>query len=375
MGPPISLTYNTPCPRRIGTGGVVLSLSDLFTQAAHNPVLGLTCLLVLAVVLVNGWTDAPNAIATVVSTGVLSFRRAVALAAACNLLGVLAMTTINATVAETVYSIADFGPVRAAALSALCAALCAIVLWAVLAWRFGVPTSESHALVAGLTGAALALPGGLDNIRAGAWGRVLLGLVLSVALGWWVGGLCRRLLERLSPSLPLCRRGQLAGAGAMAFLHGAQDGQKFLGVFLLGAALAQGGGVSQTFAVPGWLMLRCAAVMALGTAMGGRRIIETVGRDMVILAPREGLAADLGGGLCLLLCTLAGLPVSTTHAKTAAILGAGSAGGGTVNHRVAARIALTWLFTFPGCGLLGFLLASLFRSPLSCGILMPGTIF
>ena len=217
-----------------------MSLSDLFTQAAHNPVLGLTCLLVLAVVLVNGWTDAPNAIATVVSTGVLSFRRAVALAAACNLLGVLVMTAINATVAETVYSIADFGPDRAAALSALCAALCAIVLWAVLAWRFGVPTSESHALVAGLTGAALALPGGLDNIRAGAWGRVLLGLVLSVALGWWVGGLCRRLLERLHPSLPLCRRGQLAGAGAMAFLHGAQDGQKFLGVFLLGAALAQG---------------------------------------------------------------------------------------------------------------------------------------
>ena len=89
-----------------------MSLSDLFTQAAHNPVLGLTCLLVLAVVLVNGWTDAPNAIATVVSTGVLSFRRAVALAAACNLLGVLVMTAINATVAETVYSIADFGPGR-----------------------------------------------------------------------------------------------------------------------------------------------------------------------------------------------------------------------------------------------------------------------
>ena len=89
-----------------------MSLSDLFTQVAHNPVLGLTCLLVLAVVLVNGWTDAPNAIATVVSTGVLSFRRAVALAAACNLLGVLVMTAINATVAETVYSIADFGSLR-----------------------------------------------------------------------------------------------------------------------------------------------------------------------------------------------------------------------------------------------------------------------
>lgn len=208
-----------------------MSLSDLFTQVAHNPVLGLTCLLVLAVVLVNGWTDAPNAIATVVSTGVLSFRRAVALAAACNLLGVLVMTAINATVAETVYSIADFGPDRAAALSALCAALCAIVLWAVLAWRFGVPTSESHALVAGLTGAALALPGGLDNIRAGAWGRVLLGLVLSVALGWWVGGLCRRLLERLHPSLPLCRRGQLAGAALWPSSTGPRTGRNFWASF------------------------------------------------------------------------------------------------------------------------------------------------
>ena len=110
-----------------------MSLSDLFTQAAHNPVLGLTCLLVLAVVLVNGWTDAPNAIATVVTTGVLPFHRAVALAAVCNLMGVLVMTAVSATVAETIYSIADFGPDRAAALSALCAALCAIVLWAVLA--------------------------------------------------------------------------------------------------------------------------------------------------------------------------------------------------------------------------------------------------
>ncbi|MFQ9916413.1 MAG: anion permease [Flavonifractor plautii] len=237
-----------------------------------------------------------------------------------------------------------------------------------------MPTSESHALVAGLTGAALALPGGLDNIRAGAWGRVLLGLVLSVALGWWVGGLCRRLLERLHPSSPL-PPGPTGRGGRYGLPPRGPGRAEISGRLSPGRRAGPGGGVGQTFSVPGWLMLLCAAVMALGTAMGGRRIIETVGRDMVILAPREGLAADLGGGLCLLLCTLAGLPVSTTHAKTAAILGAGSAGGGTVNHRVAARIALTWLFTFPGCGLLGFLLASLFRSPLSCGILMPGTIF
>ena len=340
-----------------------LSLPEFLCQMAASPALTLTVLLTLAVLLVNGWTDAPNAIATVVSTGVLSFRRAVALAAACNLLGVLVMTAINATVAETVYSIADFGPDRAAALSALCAALCAIVLWAVLAWRFGVPTSESHALVAGLTGAALALPGGLDNIRAGAWGRVLLGLVLSVALGWWVGGLCRRLLERLHPSLPLCRRGQLAGAGAMAFLHGAQDGQKFIGVLFLGMAFCGGQESVTGMVIPAWLMLMCSTVMGLGTSVGGEKIIKSVGMDMVRLEKYQGFAADLAAAACLLLSSLFGIPVSTTHTKTSAIMGVGAVKRlSAINFGVVKDMMLTWVFTFPGCGLISCVMAKIFTA-------------
>ena len=301
-----------------------MSLSALFFQTSQNPVLSFTCALVLAVVLVNGWTDAPNAIAAAVGAGALSFRRAALLAAACNLLGALVMTAVNASVAETLYDMADFGSSPADALPALCAALCAIVVWAAAAWRFGVPTSESHALAAGLSGAALALPGGLSNLRPGPWGRILLGLAGSLLLGWLAGAVCRRLAGCLRPSPSLCRRGQIAGAAVMAFLHGAQDGQKFLGVFLLAASLT--GGHTAGFAPEPGLTLLCAAVMALGTALGGRRIVETVGRDMVRLGPAEGLAADLGGGFCLLFCTLAGLPVSTTHAKTAAILGAGAGG-------------------------------------------------
>ena len=332
---------------------MVSSFGDFLARAAGDPILALTALLVLAVVLVNGWTDAPNAIATAVATGVLPFRRAAVLAAVCNLLGVAGMTAYNATVAETLYSIADFGGDGRAALSALCAALCAIVAWAALAWRFGIPTSESHALVAGVTGAALAMPGGWANVQGAAWGRVLLGLGLSVTLGYWAGGFCHRLLVRLRPGAGLLRRGQVAGAAAMAFLHGAQDGQKFLGVFLLGCALTDGGRAEGVFSIPGWLMLLCAGVMALGTGIGGRRIINTVGRDMVSLSPGEGFAADLGGAVCLLFCTLAGLPVSTTHAKTAALLGVGAASGGPVNRGVAGGIALTWLLTFPGCGAQG----------------------
>ena len=135
-----------------------------YLSRLSDPGLLTASVLTLAVILVNGWTDAPNAIATAVSTGALPFRRAVRLAAVCNLLGVVCMTCLNASVAETIYTIADFGPDTGDALTALCAALLAIVLWATAAWRFGIPTSESHALVAGVTGAAAALQGGLSNV-------------------------------------------------------------------------------------------------------------------------------------------------------------------------------------------------------------------
>ena len=177
-----------------------------------------------------------------------------------------------------------------------------------------------------------------------------------MCLGWLAGRLFRRALTLLRPSPALCRRGQVGGAAAMAFLHGAQDGQKCLGILLLGLSLSPVLPQQRIFSIPLELTLLCAGVMAAGTALGGRRIIDTVGREMVCLSPRQGLAADLGGGSCLLACTLLGLPVSTTHAKTAAVLGAGS----RADRRVAGRIALTWLFTFPGCGLLGFFLAKLF---------------
>ena len=315
----------------------------------ENPPLAGAVGLVLAVILVNGWTDAPNAIATAVGSGAIGFRPAVALAAVSNLCGVVWITMVSSAVAETLYSIADFGT-----LAGLCAALIAIVAWSVLAWWFGIPTSESHALVAGLSGAALALPGGWSNLRAGPWLRVGAGLAASVLLGLALGKWCARLLGRCRPDNALFRKAQIAGAAGAAFLHGAQDGQKFMGVLLLCTALAQGRVDEETFVIPLWLMVLCAACMALGTAVGGRRIVDTVGRRLVPLSLRDGLAADLGGGMALLLCTLAGLPVSTTHTKTAAILGVGRAGGQQADPRIARAILLAWLLTFPGCGAMGF---------------------
>ena len=156
----------------------VSALAELLLVPGLLPV----ALLTLGVLLVNGWTDAPNAIATAVSSGALPFPAAAALAAVCDLLGALLAAALFPAVTETVLELAQFGGDRQSALWALCAALGAVVLWSTVAWIFGLPTSESHGLLAGLTGAALALEGGAVDLRA--WTRVLLALPLSIALGW-----------------------------------------------------------------------------------------------------------------------------------------------------------------------------------------------
>ena len=223
-----------------------ISLFDFLQQLTHSLPLLITVILTIGVILVNGWTDAPNAIATCVSTRSMSARSAVLMAAFFNFLGVLFMTMVNATVAETIYNIADFGPDPQQALIALCAALFAIVSWAVLAWKYGIPTSESHALIAGLSGAAIALHGGLGGINGSEWIKVLYGLVLSTILGFTLGWLCVKLVEALCRKLDrrrtnsFFRYAQIGGGAAMAFMHGAQDGQEFMGVFLLGVFLARG---------------------------------------------------------------------------------------------------------------------------------------
>ena len=336
-----------------------MAFSDLLCHMARSPALAVTVLLTLAVLVVNGWTDAPNAIAGVVVSGALPFPAAAALAALCNCAGVLSVTAA-APVARTIYSMARFGGTPRQALCALCAAMTAIVLWAVAAWWLGIPTSESHSLIAGLTGAALAVQGGLDGVNGQEWIKVIYGLVLSLALGFALGwGICKALtiicanMDRRRTNKAF-KYAQIFGAAAMSFMHGAQDGQKLLGVFLLGLALAQGQGDAPPGPVPLWLSLLCAAAMSGGTALGGRRIIDRMGRDMVALDPCRALSTDLAGALSLWAATLLGLPVSTTHTRTAALLGVGSAGGTSPDWSVARQVALAWLLTFPCCALLGW---------------------
>lgn len=346
---------------------MTITLAEFLPQLISNPVLAVTVLLVLGVILVNGWTDAPNAIATCVSTKSMSPRAAILMAAVFNFLGVFFMTMVNASVAATIYKMVDFGGDSGEALVALCAALFAIVVWAVAAWWFGIPTSESHALIAGITGAAIALHNGLGGVNGGEWIKVVYGLGLSTVLGFGMGWIVVKAIELICRGMDRRRTqgffkgGQIAGGAAMAFMHGAQDGQKFMGVFMLGVFLANGQANVNNFQIPLWLMILCSAVMGLGTSIGGYRIIKSVGMDMVKLEKYQGFAADLAAAFCLLLSSLTGIPVSTTHTKTTAIMGVGAARRlSSVNWGVVKEMVLTWILTFPGCGLIGFLMAKLF---------------
>lgn len=346
---------------------MTVTFIDYFNQLLTNPALVITTILTLGSILVNGWTDAPNAIATCISTRSMGPRAAIAMAAICNFLGVLVMTMVNATVAMTIFNMVDFGGDPHVALVALCAALIAIVSWTTAAWWFGMPTSESHALIAGITGAVIALQRGFSGINGAEWAKVLYGLVLSTALGFGMGWIVVKIIEALCrkmdrrQSYHVFKNAQILGGAGMAFMHGAQDGQKFMGVFIIGMFLAQGRADVTSFSIPFWLMILCSAVMALGTSIGGYRIIKSVGMDMVKLEKHQGFSADLAAVFCLLFASIFGLPVSTTHTKTTAIMGVGAAKRlSSVNWGVVREMIFAWILTFPGCGLIGYLMAVLF---------------
>ncbi len=343
-----------------------VGLGEFFHLLGQTPILWVVVLLTLGVILVNGWTDAPNAIATCVATRALRPKTAIWMAAVFNFLGVFVMTKLAPAVSATIFNMVSFGDDTQIASIALSAAMFAIVVWAVMAWAFGIPTSESHALIAGLTGAAIAVNNSFSGVNGSEWIKVLIGIGVSLVLGFGFGFLITKAIQKICKNMNYRRlnnffeKGEIVAAAGTAFMHGAQDGQKFIGVFLLGMALTQGQ-MESTFIVPPWLMVLCSAVMALGTSIGGMKIIKSVGMDMVKLEKYQGFSADLAASAGLLVCSLTGLPVSTTHAKTISIMGVGAAKRfRSVNWGVAKEMALTWVLTFPGCGLVGFLMTKLF---------------
>lgn len=336
-------------------------------EVFSNPILLITVILTIGVIFVNGWTDAPNAIATCIATRAMSPRSAVFMAAIFNFLGVLVMTLLNSTVAMTIKNMVNFSGNNEEAIIALCAALVAIIIWATVAWYFGIPTSESHALIAGVSGAAIALHNGMGGINGNTWVTVLYGLALSTVLGFGSGYIFTKITMFLfkktdrRKTFGFFKNAQIFGGAAMAFMHGAQDGQKFMGVLILGIFLVNGSDTTGNVAIPLWMMLLCSIVMAVGTSVGGYKIIKAVGMDMVKLEKYQGFAADFAAASCLLLSSVFGIPVSTTHTKTTAVMGVGATKRiSAINLGVVKDMVFTWILTFPGCGLIGYIITKLF---------------
>lgn len=298
---------------------------------------------------VNGWTDAPNAVATVVSTRALPPFAAVAMAAVLNLAGVFAGTAVATTIGK------DIVDIQAITLETAAAAALAVVLWSGFAAYFGLPTSESHGIVAGIAGAAVAVTGGFDVLLWGGWQKVFTGVGAAVVFGF--GGafllviVLFWLLQKARPSLMRRLFGplQIVSSAFMAFSHGTADGQKAIGVMAMALAIYNETPTSE-FSVPLWVILLGAGTMGVSTMAGGWRIIRTLGMRVTHLETYQGFAAEAAAATTLTITSRFGIPLSTTHTIGSAIMGVGATRRlSAVRWGVAYNIVLAWILTFPIC--------------------------
>lgn len=321
----------------------------------HDTYILLVLVIVLATIFdfINGFHDTANAIATSVSTRVLSPKVAVAMAAVLNMIGALTGTAVAKTVGS--------GLVEAAAVTQLTvvSALLSAIIWDLVTWYFGLPTSSSHAILSGILGAGVATAGTKIIIQKGVY-KVFIGLVVSPIIGFILGFLLMLfimwLFGRSAPSVvnSLFKRLQIGSAAYMAFSHGNNDAQKTMGIITLALVSYY---KLPAFNVPLWVMLLCATAMAFGTALGGWRVIKTLGMKLVHLQPVHGFAAEASAATVIEIASRIGLPLSTTHIISSTIMGVGATKRlSAVRWGVAGRIVIAWVFTLPACAVLAWVI-------------------
>lgn len=320
------------------------------------PFLVVTFIAILGFEAVNGWTDAPNAIATVVSTRVLPPIPAVAMAALFNLLGALSGTAVAATIGK---GIVDINQINLETIVAACAA---VIVWSTFAWYFGLPTSKTHEILAGLAGAAVATTGGFGVLEYSGWEKVFTGLGAAVVFGALGGIILMWILtwvvRRASPTFVQRTFGllQLGSAAFMAWSHGTADGQKAMGVMAMALAIYY----ERAFEVPLWVILLAATTMGVSTGLGGYRIIRTLGMRLTHLQPVHGFAAETAAAMTITVSARFGIPLSTTHTIGSAIIGVGATRRfSAVRWGIAQEILAAWIITFPVCFALGYVIAFL----------------
>jgi PiT family inorganic phosphate transporter len=319
------------------------------TLQISQGVLVLLVALALAFDFMNGFHDAANAIATVVSTGVLKPLQAVLLAASCNF---IALFIFHLKVAATIGSIVDHSVIDA---YIIFGALVGAVVWNIVTWYFGIPSSSSHALIGGLVGAGLA-SAGPAYLRGGEIFLIVAFIVIAPVLGFVLGGLMNLLVSwifaRTRPSKVdrWFRRLQLLSSAMYSLGHGGNDAQKTIGIIWLLLIAANVPGAREQ--IPVWVVISCYVTIAVGTMLGGWRIVKTMGQRITKLKPVGGFCAETGGALTLFVSAALGVPVSTTHTITGAIIGVGSSRKfSAVRWGVAGNIVWAWVLTIPASAL------------------------
>jgi PiT family inorganic phosphate transporter len=338
----------------------------------------LVLLAALVFTYINGFHDTANAIATVVSTKVLTPRLAVAWASIWNLVGALAGTAVAKTIGTGLVD------VNAVNMTVLLCALVAAIAWGLLTWWLGLPSSSSHALIGGLCGATLAGSQGDWGVlkwSTGLWPKVILPMLASPVAGFAAGILLMSVImvcfSRVRPRIvsAIFGKAQIASAGFMGFSHGSNDAQKTMGIITLTLATATHQGLLNNLppwanflripefnAVPRWIVVTCAVTMAAGTAGGGMRIIKTMGQKLVKLQPVQGFAAETSASFVICIASSLGVPVSTTHVISTSIMGVGATKRlSAVKWGVVERIVWAWVLTLPVTALLGASFVWLFR--------------
>lgn len=320
-----------------------------------EPAFIMLCLVILAALIfdyINGFHDTANAIATCVSTRALSVRAAIVMAAVLNFAGAMISTKVAATIGNGIVEGSNITQM------VVLAGIIGAIVWDLITWYYGLPSSSSHAIIGGIIGAVFA-HAGLNAIKWAGLNKIVLALVLSPILGTAIGFIFMVIIYRVfRNSAPSglnknFRRLQVVSAALMAFSHGTADAQKSMGVITLALVSY---GTLKTFAVPWEVMVACATAMALGTAAGGWRIIKTVGSDFVKLQPVHGFCVETASAGVILGASAFGMPTSTTHVITSTILGVGlSKRLNAVNWNVAKRILIAWVLTIPASALAAYL--------------------
>jgi PiT family inorganic phosphate transporter len=300
---------------------------------------------------VNGFHDTANAIATCISTRALSLKAAIIMAAGLNFAGAMISTKVASTIGKGIVD-----PVNVTQMVVL-AGIIGAIIWDLITWYYGLPSSSSHAIIGGIVGAVIAHTG-MATLHWKGLEKIVLALLISpivgVTLGFFFMVVMMWCFQSTSPYLlnKNFRRMQIVSAAVMAFAHGTADAQKSMGVITL--SLLSYGYLS-SFQVPTWVMVICATAMALGTAAGGWRIIKTVGSDFVKLQPVHGFCVETASAGVILGASAFGLPTSTTHVITSAILGVGLTKRiSAVNWVIAYRILGAWVFTIPASALVAY---------------------